>query len=58
MELIPLKVICRKVDIDPRIARRVLRGKLKRPSGRWAFNPDQETQVIEILQASKRLKDE
>jgi hypothetical protein len=34
---VPLKKICGEVNVDPKIARRILRSKGKKPGGRWEW---------------------
>lgn len=48
---IPLKVICRRVDVTPRLARAVLRGsRLKRRNGaRWVFSEAQAEEVADLI---------
>lgn len=46
---IPLKKVCANVDIDPKIARRVLRERMKRPNGRWDWTLAQSKKVEAIL---------
>lgn len=57
-ELIPLKKICADLDIEPRIARRLLRdAKVDRPDGRWEWSKDDakvvSDRIKELAKAAK-----
>jgi hypothetical protein len=49
---VPLKKICADINIDPKIARRILRAKGKKPGGRW------EWPQAEVEATKKLIKDE
>lgn len=49
---VPLKKICADIDIDPKLARRILRSKGKKPGGRW------EWEAKEVDDVKKLIKDE
>lgn len=65
--LIPLKVICRDIDLDPREARMKLRSGVKNkkiphePQGRWEWSPDEVDDIKAFLRGdtmkSKAAKD-
>lgn len=48
---IPLKKICAEVNVDPKIARRLLRGDktIPRPEGRWEFNPKDVERIKKVI---------
>ncbi len=48
---VPLKKVCSDIDVDPRIARRILRAKDKRPAGRWEWKPEDVPAIQELLKA-------
>lgn len=48
-KMVPLKKICATMDLDPKVARRVLRDKMDRPNGRWSWTPAQSRRVESIL---------
>ena len=58
-DAIPLKKICTEIDIEPRIARRLLRLAKKEPlaqvDGRWEWPKDKAPEVSSLL---KRLAEE
>lgn len=58
-DAVPLKRICTDLDIEPRVARRLLRGAKKEPlaqvDGRWEWP---KAQVPEVSALLKRLADE
>ncbi len=51
-DLVSLKEICREIDMNPRIARRLLRGSsIKRAAGRWEFDTIRKAEVVDFLTA-------
>lgn len=54
---VPLKKVCADIDIDPSLARRILRSKGKKPSGRWEWKPEDVEDVKTLLKAeAEKLK--
>lgn len=51
--LVPLKKICADANIDPKIARRVLRGHGQKPAGRWEWPVASVPVIMSILQSAK-----
>jgi hypothetical protein len=49
---VPLKKVCANVDIDPKIARRILRSNGGKPGGRWEWSKE-EAAKIEVLLKTK-----
>lgn len=53
LELIPggvsLKKVCADADIDPKLARRILRAKGGKPGGRWEWTPEEAPKIIKML---------
>lgn len=45
---VPLKKICASLNVDPKLARRVLRAKGGKPGGRWEW-PEAEVEAIKIV---------
>lgn len=57
---VTLKALCSELGVEPKIARRKLRGAIKaekitRPSGRWGWEPNDESlaTIREILKSAK-----
>lgn len=50
---VSLKKICQDADLDPRVARRLLRSKGKRPTGRWEWDPKDVPEIVAFLKAKK-----
>lgn len=46
---VPLKKVCADIDIDPGLARRILRSKGKKPTGRWEWKPEDVEGVKALL---------
>lgn len=46
---VPLKKICADIDIEPKIARRILRAKGKKPGGRWEWKKDEVDAIKKML---------
>jgi hypothetical protein len=46
---VPLKKVCAQANVDPRVARRILRAKRKRPSGRWSWSASKVSAIVELL---------
>lgn len=54
---VPLKKICADIDIDPKIARRILRAKGAKPGGRWEWPADQVEATKKIIkEEAKKLE--
>lgn len=52
---IPLKKICSDLNLDPKIARQILRGeKVERPSGRWEWLPAEVDAVKKTLEVKRK----
>jgi len=49
--LIPLKKICGDVNVDPKLARRLLRAEksIPRPEGRWEFDPKDLERIRKVI---------
>lgn len=59
--LVPLKTVCAGINVDPRIARKVLRSSkdVKREDGRWEWPKDQVAKVQAVITAGvKQLQKE
>jgi hypothetical protein len=50
---VPLKKICAAIDLDPRVARRILRAKGAKPGGRWEWPEAEIEGVKKTLQAER-----
>jgi len=48
---VPLKKVCAAANIDPKIARRILRSKGQKPGGRWEWSKEEAPKIEEILKA-------
>jgi hypothetical protein len=46
---VPLKKICAEINMDPKMARRILRSKGGKPSGRWEWPADKAKEIIALL---------
>lgn len=46
---VPLKKICADIDVDPKIARRVLRSQGTKPGGRWEWPADQVEKIKKTI---------
>lgn len=46
---VSLKKVCAEADIDPKLARRILRSKGAKPGGRWEWKPDEVAGVVKLL---------
>jgi|SRR5579863_2571073 len=46
---VPLKKVCAQANVDPKVARRILRSKGKKPAGRWEWTPEDVPAVVELL---------
>ena len=51
---VPLKRICAAINLDPRLARRILRAKGAKPGGRWEWPEAEVDRITKILQASEK----
>lgn len=49
--LVPLKKICKDANVDPKIARRLLRAEksIPRPEGRWEFDPKDVERIRKVI---------
>lgn len=49
--LIPLKKICGEINVDPKLARRLLRAEksIPRPEGRWEFDPKDVERIKKLI---------
>jgi hypothetical protein len=46
---VPLKKICADINIDPKLARRILRSKGKKPGGRWEWEQKEVDSIKTLL---------
>lgn len=54
-DLVPLKAICRDLDIEPRIARRILRdAKVDRTEGRWEWSKADASKIEALLKEASK----
>ncbi len=53
-DVVSLKKVCADANIDPRLARRILRTKGKKPGGRWEWNPKDVAGVVELLKVEAK----
>lgn len=47
--LTTLQEICDEIKMDPRIARKTLRGKMQKPDAGWAWSPDEVDEIRKLL---------
>lgn len=50
---ISLADVCQEADIEPSLARRILRKNMPRPEGRWTFTPAEREAVVKLLRSKK-----
>ena len=58
--VVSLKEICRSIDAEPRIVRRVLRGskEFSKTEGRWEWPKDQSNKIAKLIQESMRKEEQ
>lgn len=51
---VSLKKVCADADIDPKLARRILRSKGKKPGGRWEWTKEDAPKIVEMLKEAAK----